>query len=189
MKTGDLLQWREDVWWMSYIWFWRLVTQSKVNHSSMVLRLQQYEEFEKRRFTTESRKHGTVLNRLSSRLRQYDGEVWWYPLKDDWDPHRQKIGEEMLERIGISYNIAGVVKLTLRRLFGAKCRKVFNNRTVLKGIVGWMNRVDKKNEVFCSEYCYWVYGSTGYLTAGLSDLPLPDDMLKLGIFKEGVKIL
>ena len=167
--------------------FWRWITHSKVSHSSMVIRLQEYEHLERRRFTTESRRHGTVLNRLSRRLRKFYGEVWWYPLMDDWNPHRQTIGEEMLKLIGIPYNFAGLVKLTLRRLFGAKCRKILNS-TGFRGVVRWMNHVGEQ-EVFCSEYCYCAYKSTGHLTADLSEPPLPDDMLKLGIFKDGKKIL
>jgi hypothetical protein len=106
---------------------------------------------------------------------------------DDWDPHRQKIGEEMLKLIGIPYNFAGLVKLTLRRLFGGKCRKVLN-RTGFKGVVRWVNHVGEK-EVFCSEYCYRAYKSTGHLTLDLKEPPSPDDMLKLEIFKDGKKIL
>jgi hypothetical protein len=154
----------------------------------MVLRLQEYEELPRKRFTAESRWHGTVLNRLSRRLEKYNGEVWWHPLKDGWDPYRQKFGEDMLNRIGIPYDKVNVVKYIFRRLFGAKCRKVFK-RTGLKGVVNWMNRSDEQKEVFCSEYCYWVYESTGNLPNQLSEIPLPDDMLKLGIFKKGERIL
>jgi hypothetical protein len=67
MKTGNLLVWREDSYCMR---LWRLVTHSEWNHSSMVLRLPEFESLEKRRFTTESRIHGTVLNLLSRRLQE-----------------------------------------------------------------------------------------------------------------------
>ena len=95
-------------------WLWRQSLVSEVNHSSMVLRLQEYEQLPTKRFTTESRWHGTVLNRLSHRLKHYHGEVWWYPLKDCLDPFRQKIGEEMLSRIGIPYDLIRVFIITGR---------------------------------------------------------------------------
>jgi len=160
----------------------------------MVLRLREYKEFERKRFTTESRLlGGTVLNRLSHRLEHYDGEVYWYPLKDDWDLYREKIGEQMLERIGIPFDVASGLRTTLRRLFGARCRKVGESMG-LKAIVSWINR-HEQNEVFCSEYCYWVYEeSTRNLPNKpemnkLSELPLPDDMENLGIFEKGERIL
>jgi hypothetical protein len=51
-----------------------------------------------------------------------------------------------------------------------------------------MNPGGQQEELFCSEYCYWVYKSTKNLREELPELPLPDDMLNLRIFKEGVKI-
>ncbi|HVO67026.1 MAG TPA: hypothetical protein VMT12_11130 [Syntrophales bacterium] len=184
MKTGDLLQWQSNVW---YKRLWRWVTHSKVEHSSMVLRLQEYQGPDKRRFILESRDHGTVLNLLSKRLEEFDGEVKWYPLDDTWHPYRKRTGEEMLKMIGRPYNFAGFVKLTLRHAIGVKCRKILN-KTVLKWFVDWVNQVGKR-EVFCSEYCYLAYEATGHMRFILTDPPSPDDMMTLKIFKDGKKIL
>jgi outer membrane lipoprotein SlyB len=195
MKTGDLLQWRANC---LSMWFWRSITRSKLNHSSMVLRLQEYEELPKKRFTTESRWHGTVLSRLSHRLQHYHGEVWWYPLNNEWqcDFYRHKIGEQMLERIAIPYDLFSILKITFRRVFKPKCRRLFKRAGLpFKWFATWIDCYDEQRKVFCSEYCYWVYEFTakwGKLPMNqISDLPLPDDMLRLGIFtkKEGQQIL
>lgn len=195
MRTGDLLQWRANC---LSMWLWRSITRSKLNHSSMVLRLREYEELPKKRFTTESRSHGTVLSRLSHRLQYYHGEVWWYPLNNEWqwDCYRHKIGEQMLERIAIPYDLFSILKITFRRLFKPKCRRVFKRAGLpFKWFANWIDCYDEQRKVFCSEYCYWVYEFTakwGNLRMKqISDLPLPDDMLGLGIFteKKGQKIL
>ena len=156
MKTGDLVQWKRHLSLNPYTWFWwlwRAITFSEVNHSSMVLRLQEYEQLPTKRFTTESSLFsGTALNRLSHRLKHYNGEVKWYPLKDCLDPYRQKIGEEMLSRIGIPYDLIRVVIITL---VGYPCR-FFGIKKGSKMLERWKDR-HEQDKVFCSEYCFWVY--------------------------------
>ncbi len=186
MRTGDLLLWRADKWYMR---LWRRCCHSEWDHSSNVFRLREYKDplsrdyhgLERRRFMLESRIHGTVLNLLSRRLEKYDGEVWWYPLIDKWNPHRQKIGETMLAWIGVPYNVSGVVKTTFRRWIGVKCTMVFQKigRSVGRLLV---------QSVFCSEYSYIAYKSTGQLTKVFNTPPSPGDLLNLGIFKDGIRI-
>jgi hypothetical protein len=100
------------------------MTNSFVNHSSLVMKLSEYEGKERRRFTTEALEHGIVLNYLSRRIEQYDGEVWWYPLKDEWNERRGAIGEMGLAFIGVPYDyqsilrqLVGKVSTDIRRLF------------------------------------------------------------------------
>lgn len=155
MKTGDLLQWRSK----SFIgWAIRWKTNSAVNHSSLVIRLAEYEGLERRRFTQEALEHGVVLNYLSRRLEQYDGEVWWYPLKDEWDERRQRIGELALAFTGVPYDYKSIANQLISSVSA------------------------EATALFCSEMCFMAYGFAG--TA-----PTPGGMEKLGIFKQGVKIL
>lgn len=166
MKTGDLLQWRSRSLIGAMI---RLRTQAKrpayeterginVNHSSLVVRLGEYEGLERRRFTTEALEHGTVLNLLSRRLESFDGEVWWYPLNDELNPGRTLYGERALELIGIPYDYGSIV----RQIVG----KVSSNA----------------RELFCSEYCFMVWGFAGKALT-------PNEIPELGIFKTPVRIL
>lgn len=155
MKTGDLLQWRSNSVIGALI---RWKTDSTVNHSSLVLRLTEYEGLERRRFTTEALSNGTVLSLLSRRLEQFDGEVWWHPLIDSWNEKRQAIGEAALSLIGIPYDYQSIAD------------QVFSKVSA------------DAQSLFCSEYCFLAYGFKG-------QAPAPGDMIRLGIFKEGVKIL
>jgi len=155
MKTGDLLQWRSNSI-IGKLIRWR--TKSVYNHSSLVINLQEYESPEHRRFTTEALEHGVVLNFLSRRLEKFDGDVWWCPLRDEFDYKRKVIGERALSLVGVPYDYASI----LRQIIG----KVSTEATSL----------------FCSEYCYLVYGGTG--TA-----PNPGEMLLMGMHKIPVKIL
>jgi hypothetical protein len=134
MKTGDLLQWKSNSV-VGALIRWR--TDSIFNHSSLVLRLSEYEGLERRRFTTEALENGSVLNFLSRRLEQFDGEVWWYPLKDDWNDKRQAVGETALSLIGIPYDYKSIAA----QIFGS---------------VSTDSRA-----LFCSEYCYISYGFEG----------------------------
>jgi len=134
MRTGDLLQWRSNSL-IGALIRWR--TKATVNHSSLVLRLSEYEGTERRRYTTEALENGTVLNFLSRRLEQFDGEVWWYPLKEEWNERRQAIGECALSLIGIPYDYKSIAA----QIFG----KVSADARAL----------------FCSEYCFICYGMGG----------------------------
>jgi hypothetical protein len=134
MKTGDLLQWHSNSL-IGAIIRWR--THSNVNHSSLVLRLDEYAGKEDRRWTTEALEHGTVVDLLSRRLADYDGSVWWYPLRDELEGKRKSIGEKALELIGVPYDYGSIIKQIFGRV-SANARRLF-----------------------CSEYCYISYGYSG----------------------------
>jgi hypothetical protein len=154
MKTGDLLSWHSD----SLIgWAIRAKTGSVYNHSSLVIRLAEYEGLERRRFTHEALEHGVVLNLLSRRLESFAGECWWFPLKDEWAKIRQVIGERALSYTGIPYDYQAIADQLVTNV-----------------------QADAA-QMFCSEMCFMAYGFSG--TA-----PNPGDLVKIPIFKDGVKI-
>ena len=134
MKTGDLLQWQTN----SLIgkgiqWF----TKSPYSHSSLVIRLSEYEGLERRRFTTEAMAHGVVLNLLSKRLFYQKGHCWWFPLKDEWDCQREQIGERALAFVGTPYDFKSIARF----VFGRVSEDV--------------------QSLFCSELAYIAYGYEG----------------------------
>jgi len=134
MKTGDLLQWRSNSTVGTLICWW---TGYEVSHSSLILRLSEYEGEERHRFTTEAISKGTVLSLLSRRLEHFDGNLWWYPLKEDWDKKRTFIGEMALGLIGIKYDY----KNLLKQIFGKISADI--------------------EQLWCSEYVYVCYGYSG----------------------------
>jgi hypothetical protein len=157
MKTGDLLQWRSNGI-IGDLICWK--TGYETSHSSLVLRLAEYEGLERRRFTTEALGGGPVLNLLSNRLERLDGTCWWYPLKDEWDPKRQVIGENALRYIGRG------VHYDYKSIFAQIFESVSADAASL----------------FCSEYCFISWGFTG-------PVPYPGALIELGITKEGVQLI
>jgi hypothetical protein len=94
------------------------------NHASMVLNFPQYDDWGERRFTLDALEHGVILTPLSRMLEKYTGEVWWYPLCDEWAYKRNLIGQRALDLLGIEYdypslfaNIVGPVSADAKRLF------------------------------------------------------------------------
>lgn len=134
MKTGDLLQWHSNSL-IGALIQWR--TKSDVNHSGLVLRLSEYEGTERRRWTSEALENGVYPILLSRRLESFDGSVWWYPLKDEWNPKRQAIGECAVALFGVKYDY----------------------RSIFKQIFGKVSA--DARELFCSEYCFLCYGMDG----------------------------
>jgi hypothetical protein len=132
MRTGDLLLWRSRSLLGAAI---RFFSKANVNHAGLVMRFAEYEGDEIHRFTTEALERGIILHRLSKRLEEYDGEVYWYPLMDGWD--RAVIGERAMRYIDTPYDYRSL----FRNIFG----KVSANA----------------RELFCSEYCFICYGFSG----------------------------
>ncbi len=111
MRTADLLLWQSNGAVGRLI---QTYTKSPYSHASLVIRLSEYEGLERRRFTTESLRHGVVLNLLSRRLEHQNGKCWWFALKPEWNDKRQLIGERALSYVGIPYDFKGI----FRFLFG-----------------------------------------------------------------------
>ena len=134
MMTGDLLLWRANSLLGLAI---RHFSKADVNHASLVMHFAQYEGDAHRRFTTEALSKGIILNLLSKQLEQYDGKVWWYRLKSDWESRRAMIGTSAMRYIGTPYDYKSLFKNAFGRV-SANAR-----------------------ELFCSEYCFLCYGLNG----------------------------
>jgi hypothetical protein len=121
MRSGDVIQWRSDSLLGEAI---RLRKGGDINHTSIVIRLQEYEGLERRVFTLEALEHGVVLNLLRRRLESFDGQAYLLRLREQFDPQRQAIGERALSCVGIPYDYPGILqecfgnaKMDLKRLF------------------------------------------------------------------------
>lgn len=132
MKTGDLLLWKSHSILGAAI---RYFSKSNVNHASLVIPLSGQGAL--RIFTLEALEKGIVPNFLSHRLTKYDGEVYWYPLKDEWDSNRAVIEALAFKHIGVPYDYKSLFKQAFSRV-SADVR-----------------------HLFCSEYCYVCYGMEG----------------------------
>lgn len=134
MKTGDLLLWRSNSVLGSLI---RYFSKGIVNHASILIRLESFEGITKRVFTSEALEHGIVLNILSKRMEEFDGDVWWYPLKPEWEIERKRIGERAFEYLGVGYDYGSLFKNAICRVSA------------------------EASKLFCSEYYYICLGQNG----------------------------
>jgi len=156
MKTGDVLQWHHD----DFLGGWiRRKTKSFWNHSSLVIRLQEYEGAESRRWTQEAVTPFVGLTFLSKKLESYKGEVWWFPLKDEWEEKRIEIGAKALTFVGVTpYDRKGIVK----QLF--------------------MRTSIQYRQLFCSEdveICLGYEKGTALWPGEIAELPIYRDKIKI----------
>jgi hypothetical protein len=174
---GDLLQWHSDSLVGSLI---RLRTREgrpvyekehciDVNHSSLLVTMPYYEGAARRVWTTEAAADGTVLHLLSRDLSDYDGKLWWYPLKDDigTDEFRRKVGTAAFRFIGRPYDYFDLL-----------------------GQIAGSVHIDP-NDLFCSEYCQLCYLSAMGLTLAECRETIalnPNEMPYMDLFKEPILI-
>ncbi len=143
MKTGDMLAWHSNSL-IGKVIRWKTIPSDipkdsplSVNHTSTIIRLKEYEGLKRRVFITEALENGIVLDLLSKRIQKFDGKVWLYPLKRNWDDQRQLIGERLLSVVGTPYDYT----------------------SILKQIFGYVS-VDLR-AFFCSEHHYFGLGFSG----------------------------
>ena len=161
MKTGDCLLWRSHT---MIGWLIRFFSKAPVNHAGLIIRPEEHGHFRDRRFTIEALEQGIILRLLSERLRSFDGEVWLYPLKDEFDEYRSKIGDWAIEKEGTPYDYGSLFKMIFGRV-----------------------SADMK-EFFCSEFCYMAWEENG-LPVNEEKAPRPGDIPELGLFKEPILII
>lgn len=167
IKTGDLLQWRSNSLLGKAI---RAKTSKdrrsyevwagiNVNHSSLAIRMIEESTGDLRIFTTEALEKGTIPAFMSKRLEAYDGSVWWYPLKGEWDESRPVISRRAFDNLGVPYDYFAIAQ----QLLGF---------TPKQG----------GNALYCNEYCCVCWGIEQDTAHNPNWLP------NLGIFKEPVRI-
>jgi len=168
IRTADLFQWHSN----SLLGFairWKTQKDRphyevehdiNVNHSSLASCLIEQESQELRRYTTEALEKGIIPNFLSVRLENFNGSVWWYPLKDELNDQRAEMAKREFASRGIPYDYRAIVKL----------------------MVGIQPKIDNRN-LYCNEACCVAWGIKADTARNPNWLP------NLGIFKEPVKIL
>jgi len=143
MRSGDLIEWGSASLFGGAI---RLVTGKKVNHSSILLSLDKYEEFKDRRYVLEANRK-VELNILSYRIREFKGTVFWSPLKPKYDHLRGQIAKWALDREGKDYDY----------------------QSLLANMFGKVSMDGKK--FFCSEYYHMAMVAVGILPEGKAARP------------------
>lgn len=177
MKTGDLLEWRSKSLLGAAI---RFFSKEEVNHSGLIFALDDY-GFNKGQhiFTLEAEPGGIRNNLLSAQLKDFDGSVYWYPLKSRYDLKRKAGIDWALEQVGVKYDFGSLFKNILGKV-GADMRKFF-----------------------CSEYAFIYYVKCNIMplltikdskiidkyTLQEQKAPRPGEFSQYGLHENGVKIL
>lgn len=122
MHTGDLLQFSGNGKISSLI-KWK--TKGLFSHSAMVFDSIDYNR--KMVFSAEPR--GFMPLPLSDYLLNYNGKVWWFQLRDDWDIKRIEIGGRLLDMSGIGYDYGSFLKQIISKV-SADMRDLFCSEAV-----------------------------------------------------------
>jgi hypothetical protein len=157
IQTGDCVMWRSHRLLGRAIRIW----SPGYNHASLVLRLPEYEG-RLRRYQLEALEHGIVLTLLSRSIEEYDGEVFWLPLREIPDQTRRRIGEWAVAQVGTPYDYESL----FAQMFGRVS-------------------VDARR-FFCSEFVFLAYRHVEIVPDGRA--PKPSDIPALGVFGEMVEI-
>lgn len=161
MQTGDALLWK------GYgigSWLIRKLSKGNFSHAGLVIAPDEFESEQNRRWTMEALAQGVVLRLLSRALVEYNGECWWYPLRDIYNTNRDAVGKYAMCQAGIGYDYDSLVKQAIFRV------------------------TPDARKQFCSEHCFLAWKHAGIPI--LSRLaPRPGDIPFLGIFKKPVRIL
>jgi hypothetical protein len=177
MKSGDMLAWQSNsvlgklIRWRAG-WFNKIDKNREYSHTSAVLRMQEWEDQERRRYHIEAGPKGFYPAILSNEVKNYDGKLWLYPLKKEYNPLRGAVGLELLSMMGIGYDFPGLVENVFSRIKpGAK----------------WL---------FCSGAIYMAYKKVigiskacAYCKKHGEFMPTPTDMPSLELFDERIQIL
>lgn len=113
MKTADLLAWKGRNPFSLGICY---VTGEPFSHVGLIVRMSEYEGLERRRFTSEAAAQGVFPCFLRRKLEKYHGDVWWYPLKKEYDSQRAELGVRAAEFWGMKYDFLSIAKQLVGRV-------------------------------------------------------------------------
>jgi len=164
MKTCDLIEWRSYTSPISFMI--RMFTGANVNHSSILIRPIMYAGLKDRRFLLEALAKGVVPRLLSLRLEEYNGQVFWSPLKESiTDPQRNKMIEQVFLEVSKG--------------------RPYDYGNLFRNIAGRVS-VDA-DAWFCSEIYTWMLMKGGLISADTKALR-PGEFQELGLHEKPVLI-
>lgn len=158
----------------------KLTTSSNVTHVATVTacthcevtnELLYHQVFES---TVRDKKRGVMVNILAERIEEYDGDVWWLPLRDDARAQFVEASSQMKTFIASEVNKA----YDIWQLFGSTVDFLDNHR--------WLWRLTRniKDEKawFCSELIAELYNRTGIVKNVDAAETTPIDLCRFSIF-------
>jgi len=165
IDNGDLLEFSSNSFLGNAI---RFVTKKDVNHTALVWCVEEFKKVKNRKFIMEALSQGIELNLISSRLKEYKGDVYWYHLKDEYNQFRDDVASICLLAEGrtdeIRYDYASII------------RNMFSKVSV-----------DVRKNSFCSEFAQWVLQEAKILKPQKKALR-PGEFDNLGIYNPRIRI-
>jgi hypothetical protein len=160
MKPGDLIAFGGMGWLSKIIKFF---TMSHVSHVGIVMDWQEHGRVMVMESTTLNGVKGVQINRLSSRLRHYEGHVWWMPLN-----------RSSRKRLSL---------LAMKKFLWAQDGKKYDKRQAIKSAIPFYTRENDKR-MFCSELVAGAYEASGIINNVNTSEMTPEDVCRLGIFAD-----
>lgn len=165
MGNGDLIEFSTHSMMGSAI---RYFTKKDVNHTAILWCVDEFKDVKDRKFIMEALENGIELNLLSIRLTKYQGDVYWYKLKDEFNDHRDRVASNCLLAEGrtdeIKYDYISLIKNMWKKV-----------------------SVDVEKNSFCSEFAQYVLQSSGIIPR-LDKALRPGEFDSLGIYEPRVRI-
>lgn len=159
MKTGDALLYKSK---RAFIG-WLIQKFSSFNHAGIVIRFGPDACGVDRVWTFEAVGRGVVPAYLREKVAKYPGEIWWYPLKDEFDNRRDFMLECAETLRGTDYDF----------------------KSLLKNVLGYVSV--NMDSLFCSEYWFAVARYSRVVEGDAA--PRPGDIPKFPCFKPPIKLV
>lgn len=162
MKPGDLICFG-GMGWVSKLIKWR--TRSNISHVGVVAKVNdKHDRVMVMESTSLNGRKGVQMNRLSKRVEQYNGHVWWFPLSDrtreSFDV--QKFWEFLWEQDGKSYDFW---------------------QAPMSATLFWAR--EDFGKLFCSELVAGAYEASGILPDINASEITPDDLARMRMYRRG----
>tara|TARA_R110000796_G_scaffold121645_3_gene235940 strand:+ start:126 stop:707 length:582 start_codon:yes stop_codon:yes gene_type:complete len=158
MKPGDLIAFGGMGWLSKIIKFF---TMSHVSHVGIVMDWQEHGRVMVMESTTLNGVKGVQINRLSERIRHYNGHVWWMPLN-----------RVARKRVSIR---------ALKTFLWTQDGKKYDTKQAIKSAIPFYTR-ENSDRMFCSELVAGAYKKSGIATVCNPSEMTPEDVCRLSIF-------
>lgn len=161
IKTGDAIEWAGTSCLARAI---RFFTGKKVNHTSMVVRMDLF-DLQDRVFVLEALSGGIDVNLLSEELLRHDGSAYWLPLT-----HISYQQRERMARFGF-------MSSSKRYDFGS----------LVSNIMGKVNR--NADRFFCSEFYHYALIAARVIPGRDTKARRPGEFIDLGVHAAEVRLI
>lgn len=159
LRPGDVIAFSGRGWVSKVI---KLFTRSKVSHVGIVLEISEQGRVMVMESTTLGGKKGVQVNRLSQRVSQYKGEMWWLPLNS--------VVKESMDMAAFWH------------FLWEQDGKKYDTWQALKSALPSVIRREHFDKMFCSELVAGALEAAGAIPELNASEMTPDDVVELPVY-------